>query len=78
MVPRNFAETPMLPVEAVIKTPCNRICVLHPTLRLCAGCGRSLDEIARWIELTDAARAEIMAQLPARLAAMGGAKAALP
>jgi len=75
MVPRDFAETAMPTV--VIKTPCNRICVLHPTLRLCIGCGRSLDEIARWIELTDAARAEIMAQLPARLAATGGAKAAL-
>ncbi len=60
----------------VIKTPCNRVCVLHPTLRLCIGCGRSLDEIARWIELTDAARAEIMAQLPARLAATGGARSA--
>jgi predicted Fe-S protein YdhL (DUF1289 family) len=77
MVPRDFAETPMPTVEAAINTPCNRICVLHPTLRLCIGCGRSLDEIAHWIALTDAARAEIMAQLPARLAAAGGAKAAL-
>jgi hypothetical protein len=64
-------------VEAVIKTPCNRVCVLHPTLRLCIGCGRSLDEIARWIELTDTERTQIMAQLPARLAATSGAKAAL-
>jgi predicted Fe-S protein YdhL (DUF1289 family) len=76
MVPRDFAETPMPTVEAVIKTPCNRICVLHPTLRLCIGCGRSLDEIARWIELTDAERSQIMAQLPSRLAEAGGAKAA--
>jgi uncharacterized protein len=75
MVPRDFAETAM-PTE-VIKTPCNSICVLHPTLRQCIGCGRSVDEIARWIELTDAARAEIMAQLPARLAATGGAGSAL-
>ena len=75
MVPRDLAETAMPTV--VIKTPCNRICVLHPTLRLCIGCGRSLDEIARWIELTDAARAEIMAQLPARLATTGGTGSAL-
>jgi predicted Fe-S protein YdhL (DUF1289 family) len=72
--PRDLVETAMPTV--VIKTPCNRVCVLHPTLRLCIGCGRSLDEIARWIELTDAARAEIMAQLPARLAATGGARSA--
>jgi predicted Fe-S protein YdhL (DUF1289 family) len=63
-------------VEAPIKTPCNRICVLHPTLGLCTGCGRSLDEIARWVELTEAQRGQIMAQLPARLAAAFGAKAA--
>jgi predicted Fe-S protein YdhL (DUF1289 family) len=62
---------------AVIKTPCKSICVLHPTLRLCLGCGRSLEEIARWVELTDTARAEIMAQLPARLAATAVAKSAL-
>jgi predicted Fe-S protein YdhL (DUF1289 family) len=76
MVPRDFAETPMSTVEAVIKTPCNRICVLHPTLRLCTGCGRTLDEIARWIALTDAERSQIVAQLPARLAGTGSAKAA--
>ncbi len=29
------------------------ICVVHPAARLCIGCGRSLDEIARWIDLTD-------------------------
>ena len=64
-------------VDTSIKTPCNRICVVHPTLRLCIGCGRSLDEIARWIELTDAERAQVMAQLPVRLAAVSGAHAAL-
>jgi predicted Fe-S protein YdhL (DUF1289 family) len=50
--------------------------VLHPTLRLCTGCGRSLDEIACWTELTDAERDQIMAKLPARLAAAVDAKAA--
>jgi uncharacterized protein len=55
---------------ANIETPCNRTCVLHPASRLCVGCGRSLDEIACWIELSDRERAQIMAQLPARLAAM--------
>jgi predicted Fe-S protein YdhL (DUF1289 family) len=50
--------------------------VVDPTLRLCVGCGRSLEEIANWINLTDEARGRIMAELPARLAAMHRATAA--
>ena len=57
-----------------ISSPCNRICVVHPTARMCIGCGRSLDEIARWIALFETERTAIMAQLPARLAALSGAK----
>jgi hypothetical protein len=55
-----------------IETPCIQACLLHPTSQHCIGCGRSLDEIAHWIELGDSNRAAIMAQLPARLAAMRG------
>jgi uncharacterized protein len=57
-----------------ISSPCNRICVVHPTAPMCIGCGRSLDEIARWIALSETERTAIMAQLPARLAALNGAK----
>ena len=60
--------------ETSISSPCNRICVVHPTLRMCIGCGRSLGEIAGWIALSERERAEIVAQLPARLSAMKGAK----
>ena len=63
--------------ESAIHTPCKNICVLHPALRLCTGCGRSIDEIARWIGLTDAERSRIMAQLPARLAALTPERASL-
>jgi predicted Fe-S protein YdhL (DUF1289 family) len=63
-------------VETNIETPCNRVCVVDPASRLCIGCGRSLDEIARWITLGDAERGRITAQLPSRLAAMSGANAA--
>jgi hypothetical protein len=55
---------------ASIETPCIRSCVVHPALRLCVGCGRTLDEIARWIDFNDEERARIMAQLPARLPAL--------
>jgi predicted Fe-S protein YdhL (DUF1289 family) len=53
-----------------IESPCNKVCVVHPTLGVCIGCGRSLDEIGRWIDFAPAERARIMAQLPARLAAL--------
>jgi predicted Fe-S protein YdhL (DUF1289 family) len=49
---------------------------VHPTTGLCAGCGRSLDEIARWIDFDAAERARIMAQLPARLETMTANNAA--
>ena len=66
----------MTDAATAIESPCTKVCVVHPAHAICIGCGRSLEEIARWIELTEAERTAIMAQLPARLAAIGGAKAA--
>ena len=34
--------------------------------RYCLGCRRTLGEIARWGEMSDAERADVVAQLPAR------------
>jgi uncharacterized protein len=62
----------MTPVETSIETPCVRVCVVDPAARLCVGCGRTLDEIARWSALTAEERRHIMAQLPSRLAARTG------
>jgi predicted Fe-S protein YdhL (DUF1289 family) len=63
----------MANVDTGIETPCTRVCVVHPALKMCIGCGRSLEEIAGWIDFDAAERARIMAQLPLRLAAMTGA-----
>ena len=49
-----------------ITTPCTKVCTLDPISRLCIGCGRTLDEIARWSALSEGERARIMAELPAR------------
>jgi uncharacterized protein len=65
----------MASIATAIESPCTQVCVVHPVLKLCIGCGRSLDEIGRWIGLTGAERSRITAQLPARLAALDGAKA---
>jgi len=49
-----------------LETPCVNICLLDAAAGLCAGCGRTMEEIARWSALSDAERRAIMAALPAR------------
>ncbi|MBX9829083.1 MAG: DUF1289 domain-containing protein [Xanthobacteraceae bacterium] len=53
-----------------METPCEKICVLDPPSGLCRGCGRTLAEIERWTAYDDGERARVMAELPARLAAI--------
>ncbi|MBB3560262.1 hypothetical protein FHX06_001573 [Rhizobium sp. BK512] len=53
----------------LMRTPCIRICSLDPLTGLCAGCGRTTDEIAGWMRFSDEERETIMNSLPARLAA---------
>jgi len=53
----------------VIESPCNRVCALDPASGRCLGCGRSLDEIARWTRMTDAERADVLDELARRSAA---------
>jgi predicted Fe-S protein YdhL (DUF1289 family) len=47
-------------------TPCIKICVIDAATGLCAGCGRTLAEIAGWAGMTDRERQGIMRDLPAR------------
>jgi len=49
-----------------IASPCVKLCVVHPEARICVGCLRSIDEIAGWSRLSPEARAEVLAELPAR------------
>lgn len=49
-----------------IDSPCVKTCVVHPTERICVGCLRTLDEIARWSKMSPEERAEITAALPDR------------
>lgn len=41
-----------------IQSPCRNICILGDD-GCCDGCGRSLDEIARWLLLSPADRARV-------------------
>lgn len=51
-----------------ISTPCIKVCAVSGMTNQCIGCGRSLQEIARWGSINEAERKTIMAELPARLA----------
>lgn len=51
-----------------ISTPCINVCVIDAGRGLCAGCGRTLDEIGRWLSFSEAERQSIMTTLAGRLA----------
>lgn len=71
--------TNMVWKRSEIESPCVQICVVHPTERICTGCFRTIDEIARWSKMDSDERAEIMNDLPARkprLAKRRGGRAA--
>lgn len=53
-----------------VASPCTKVCVIDPVTGYCIGCGRTGEEIAGWLAMEDAARAELVARLPARLRAM--------
>ena len=50
----------------MIETPCVKICTLDACQGFCLGCGRTIDEIARWGSLSAAERTRIMNELPER------------
>ncbi|MBY0520135.1 MAG: DUF1289 domain-containing protein [Sphingomonas sp.] len=51
---------------AAIASPCVNTCRIDPVSRHCIGCGRTIDEIARWGSETPQWRAAVMAALPTR------------
>lgn len=52
-------------------SPCLRICRLDDAGRLCLGCARTRDEIARWWGMSDAEKRAVLAALPGRRAGSG-------
>ena len=49
-----------------VESPCVNICLVHPEARLCTGCHRSIDEIARWSRMSAEERRAVLAELPGR------------
>ena len=50
----------------MIKSPCINVCKMDAASGLCRGCSRTLDEIAAWSRLDDAARTTILAAVAVR------------
>lgn len=48
-------------------SPCTLVCSIDMKTGYCFGCGRTRDEIAGWMDYTDAERRALMETLPARL-----------
>jgi predicted Fe-S protein YdhL (DUF1289 family) len=57
------------PKAMTIESPCVKICTLDARSGRCLGCGRTIDEIARWSAMSAAERARVMGELPSRLGA---------
>jgi predicted Fe-S protein YdhL (DUF1289 family) len=49
-----------------MKSPCVDVCIMDPESGLCQGCRRTLDEIARWSQMTEREREDVFASLAAR------------
>ncbi|MET0382648.1 MAG: DUF1289 domain-containing protein [Burkholderiaceae bacterium] len=49
-----------------VPSPCVDICRIDPATGRCLGCRRTLDEIAAWSRMDDAAKREVWRQLPGR------------
>jgi predicted Fe-S protein YdhL (DUF1289 family) len=56
-------------IRRMIETPCVNICTLDARSGLCLGCGRTIDEIARWATMSADERRRVMLELPERRAA---------
>ena len=54
--------------ETEVPSPCCSICVIDEPTGLCAGCYRTLGEIAGWIDLSTPERRAVVASLATRRA----------
>jgi uncharacterized protein len=54
--------------DAPVPSPCTDVCRIDERSGWCAGCLRTIDEIAAWSALDDAAKRKVWAELAARRA----------
>ncbi|HSD59284.1 MAG TPA: DUF1289 domain-containing protein [Burkholderiales bacterium] len=54
-----------------IPSPCIKVCIMDPVLGLCAGCYRTLDEIAGWADYAPAEKLRVLERIAVRTARLG-------
>lgn len=64
----SIGEMRLAGMQRPIRSPCINVCVIDAGTGLCAGCSRTLAEIAGWTAMTEAERERIMRELPSRRA----------
>ena len=47
--------------DDVVESPCINVCKIENDV--CIGCGRTLEELAHWLEMTDADKEQVNANL---------------
>jgi hypothetical protein len=62
--------------NGAIASPCTSVCRIDRATGLCAGCYRTLDEIAAWAESSPRQKQAVLATLATRRAQFGAAIAA--
>jgi predicted Fe-S protein YdhL (DUF1289 family) len=53
-----------------VPSPCTSVCTIDVATGLCAGCARTLEEIASWSRYSDDEKRAVLADLPQRRAAL--------
>jgi uncharacterized protein len=52
--------------QPAVPSPCTSVCTIDQATGLCAGCARTLDEIALWSRYSDDEKRAVLAKLPKR------------
>ena len=65
----DLTDRATLPADAPVVSPCTNVCRIDAASGWCEGCLRTLDEIAVWSALDEAARRAVCADLVRRRAA---------
>jgi uncharacterized protein len=60
-----------------VQSPCIGVCRLDPASSICLGCGRTLEEIAKWTHLDNLQKKQVTKLLEARLRRLEQARAAI-
>jgi uncharacterized protein len=57
-------------VGSAIESPCNQVCAIDVPTGFCTGCGRTLDEIAKWGDVGPEGQRAILQKLPERISSL--------